>query len=397
MTDQELEALLDDLESDRTERKESISDGDKIRQAICAFANDLPNHQQPGVLFLGVDDRGDPVGLRVTDQLLQTLSSMRSDGNILPIPSMVVQKRTLKKKHVVVVAVQPSDSPPVKFKGNVWVRVGPRRAIASPDEERRLNEKRRHRDLPADIRPLESASLDSLDNLTFQQVYLPCAVSVEIMEQNQRSVEHQLVAAKFAHPGPSICPTVLGVLTIGKTPRDWIPGDYIQYVRIDGTTLGDPVQSARELDGPLSKLLMELNELLKINIQTAVDFTSGSVEVQRPDYPLVALQQIVRNAVLHRSYENTNAPVRLYWFKDRVEVQNPGGPYGQVTRANFGKPGAYDYRNPNLAAVMKELGYVQRFGMGIVLARQEMAKNGNPPPEFLVEDTHVAVILRRRS
>jgi len=88
--------------------------------------------------------------------------------------------------------------------------------------------------------------------------------------------------------------------------------------------------------------------------------------------------------------------VRLYWFNDRVEVHNPGGPYGQVTKRNFGRPGAYDYRNPNLAAVMKELGYVQRFGYGIVLARREMEKNGNPPPEFQVEDTHVAVILRRR-
>jgi ATP-dependent DNA helicase RecG len=79
-----------------------------------------------------------------------------------------------------------------------------------------------------------------------------------------------------------------------------------------------------------------------------------------------------------------------------VEVQNPGGPYGQVTCANFGMPGACDYRNPHLAAVMKDLGYVQRFGFGIALARREMEKNGNPPPEFQVEESHVAVILRRR-
>ena len=140
----------------------------------------------------------------------------------------------------------------------------------------------------------------------------------------------------------------------------------------------------------------ELDEILKINIQAAVDFTSGPTEVRNPDYPLAALQQIARNAILHRAYENTNAPVRLYWYRDRVEIQNPGGPYGQVTRSNFGQPGACDYRNPNLAVVMKDLGYVQRFGMGIAIARQEMSKNGNPPPEFQVEDSHIAVILRRR-
>jgi ATP-dependent DNA helicase RecG len=235
-----------------------------------------------------------------------------------------------------------------------------------------------------------------LDELLFLRVYVPASVSNEVLEQNERDAEHQLLAARFLHPGPQPCPTVLGLLAVGKSPTDWIPGDYVQFLRIDGTTLTDPVQSARELRGPLSEILAELDELLKINIQAMVDFTSGPIEVQRPDYPLVSLQQIVRNAVLHRSYENTNAPVRLFWFRDRVEVQNPGGPYGQVTRANFGTPGAYDYRNPNLAAVMKDLGYVQRFGMGIAMARHAMAINGNPAPEFQVEDTHVAVILRRR-
>ena len=397
MTDEELEVMLDDLESDRTERKESISDGDKMRQAICAFANDLPDHRRPGVLFIGVNDKGGPSGISIDEHLMQTLAAMRADGNILPLPSMTVQKRRLKGHEVAVVQVHPSDAPPVRYKGAVWVRVGSRRGTAGMDDERRLNEKRRSRDVPPDIRPVESASLDVLDDLLFQRVYIPSAVSREVLEQNARSVEHQLLAAKFAHPGSPICPTVLGVLTVGKSPTDWIPGDYVQFVRIDGTRLVDPVQSNREVRGPLSDLMTALDELLKVNIQETIDFTSASVAVRGPDYPLVALQQIARNAVLHRSYENTNAPVHLYWFRDRVEVHNPGGPFGQVTKENFGQPGAYDYRNPNLAAVMKEMDYVQRFGMGIAMARKAMEDNGNPPPEFQVEDAHVAVILRRHA
>ncbi|MBI4579877.1 MAG: putative DNA binding domain-containing protein [Planctomycetes bacterium] len=396
MTDSELADLLKNLESDRVERKESIADGARIRQAICAFANDLPNHNQPGVVFVGVRDDATCAHLSITDQLLQTLAGMRSDGNILPMPSMTVQKRTVGGCTLAVIEVQPADAPPVRHNGSTWGRVGPRRAIASAEEERRLNEKRRFKDLPVDVRPLPSAALDALDELLFRRVYLPAAVSPEVLHQNQRALEDQLLAARFAHPGPPVCASVLGVLTVGRNPTEWVPGAYVQFLRVDGMGLTDPVQSAREIRGPLPDLLTELDELLKVNIQASVSFTSGPVEVRSADYPLVALQQIVRNAVLHRSYENTHAPVRLYWFKDRVEVMNPGGPYGQVTRANFGEPGACDYRNPNLAAVMKELGYVQRFGVGIALARQEMAKNGNPPPEFLVEDSHVAVILRRR-
>ena len=94
-SDADLEALLTDLESDRSERKASISERDKIRQAICAFANDLPNHGKPGVVFIGANDNGTCANLPITDELLRTLADMRSDGNILPPPTMTVQKRTL--------------------------------------------------------------------------------------------------------------------------------------------------------------------------------------------------------------------------------------------------------------------------------------------------------------
>ncbi len=164
MTDAELEVLLDDIESGRAERKESPSDGDRMRQAICAFANDLPDHRKPGVLFVGVNDTGQPTGLKITDQLLQNLASMRGDGNILPFPSLDVQKRRLKGQDVAVVIVHPSSAPPVRFKGAVWIRSGPRRGNANPEDERRLNEKRRYRDLPRTYGQLPTQSLMRLTN-----------------------------------------------------------------------------------------------------------------------------------------------------------------------------------------------------------------------------------------
>ena len=134
MTDAELTGLLFDLESDRCERKESAGDGDKIRQAICAFANDLPNHNAPGVVFVGVRDNGTVAGLAVTDQLLLTLSNMKSDGNITPFPSLAVRKIRVGSDEVAAVIVEPSDAPPVRFKGRVSIRVGPRRDFATQEE-----------------------------------------------------------------------------------------------------------------------------------------------------------------------------------------------------------------------------------------------------------------------
>lgn len=395
MDDSQLETLLKDIESDRVERKASTSDKGKLCQAICAFANDLPNHQQPGVLFIGVNDDGSCANLSITDQLLLTLSNMRSDGNILPFPAITVQKRTLAGCELAAVIVEPSYAPPVRYDGRIWVRVGPRRATATAEEERRLSEKRRSRDLPFDIQSLPSGTLDDLNLTLFQQEYLPSTLPSDILEENQRTVEHQLASVRFISTLQSIQPTNLGILVVGKDPRQLIPGAYIQFLRIEGTELTDPIKDQKEIAGPLSMMLRVLDEILQSHISIASDITAQSVELQQPDYPLVALQQLARNAVLHRTYEGTYAPVRITWFSDRIEIQNPGGPFGQVNRQNFGLPGITDYRNPNLAEALKNLGYVQRFGMGIAIARNSLQKNGSPPPEFVVEDAHVLVIIRR--
>ncbi|MBI1879973.1 MAG: putative DNA binding domain-containing protein [Chloroflexi bacterium] len=398
MNNAELEILLNNLESDRIECKSSASEDakDQIRQAICAFANDLPNHRQPGVLFVGVNNDGNCANLPITDELLRTLANMRSDGNILPFPILTVQKKFLNGCELAVIIVEPADAPPVRYRGRVWVRVGTRRAIATMEEERRLSEKRRARDLPFDIWPVPSANLEDLDTDLFRRVYLPSTLPIEVLEQNQRPIEQQLTSMRFATVEPQTKPTILGTLVIGKDPREFVPGAYIQFLRLDGTVLTDPIKDQKELDGPLLDMLRILDETLQTHISVATDIMAQPVEIRHPDYPIVALQQLARNAILHRTYEGTNAPVRITWFNDRIEIQNPGGPFGQVNRQNFGQPGITDYRNPHLAEAMKNLNYVQRFGVGILLARRELEKNGNLPLEFVVEDAHILVIIRGR-
>jgi ATP-dependent DNA helicase RecG len=396
MDNEELKTLLNDLESDRTERKESISDRKKIRQAICAFANDMPNHAKPGVLFVGVKDDGSCAHLPVTDELLTTLSDIRSDGNILPLPSITVQKRKLGGCEMAIVVVEPSDFPPVRYEGRIWIRVGPRRAVATAEEERRLSEKRKSKELPYDLRPHESATESDLDGDLFHRVYLPTAVAAEVLEANQRTPTQQMISLRFLTAREPFVPTLVGLLAIGKTPTDHIPGAYLQFLRIEGEKLTDPIADQKRVDGPFPELLPKLDNLLSANIHFATDIRSNPTEIRHPDYPLDALQQLVRNAIMHRDYISSHAPVRITWFVDRVEIQNPGGPFGQVNKENFGA-GLTDYRNPNVAEVMKNLGFVQKFGLGIQIARQSLEANGNPPPEFQVEDTHVSVIVRRGS
>jgi ATP-dependent DNA helicase RecG len=390
-SDQELETMLGDLESDGAERKESFK-GDapaKVREAVCAFANDLPDHRRPGVIFIGARDDGSPAGLAVTDELLLQLADMKTDGNIVPPPTLTVEKRLLRGSEMAVVTVWPADSPPARFKGRIWIRVGPRRAIASAQDERILNEKRRHRDVHFDAQPLPAATLADLSRVRFEEDYLPSAFSGDVLAANERSYEQRLAATKMVLSTDLPTPTVAGILVLGIRPRDFIPGAYIQFLRVGGREWGDPIHDEAALDGSIGDLVRRVDEKLAAHNRTTVDFTSGPVESRSSTYPMAALQQLVRNAVMHRAYEGTNTPIRVYWFDDRIEIISPGGPYGIVTPESFGQPGVVDYRNPILAEAMRVLGLVQRFGFGIPTARRELREKGHPDPTFLVEPTRV--------
>lgn len=398
LTDQELLNLLEDIESDRAERKESFK-GDvpkKARQAVCAFANDLPGHNLPGVLFIGVKDNGEPSGTEVTDQLLMSLADMKTDGNILPMPVLSVEKRVLKGADVAVVTVLPSDMPPVKYDGRIWIRTGPRRALANEQEERILNERRRYKNLPFDIYPVPTAKLTDLSKSIFENEYLPQAFAEDVLEANGRSYEERLASCRMIVSPEETTPTVMGLLAIGKSPQDFLPGAYIQFLRIHGTELADPVIDEEEIGGGVVEMLRRAEEKLKAHNRTAIDITAAATHQIDIPYPQAALQQILYNAVLHRVYEGTNTPIRVYWFNDRIEINSPGGPYGNVTNENFGRPGITDYRNPNIADIMKTFGFVQSFGRGIATARRVMEVNGNPPPEFLANQSTVVCLLRRK-
>ncbi len=395
-SDAELERMLGDLESDRVERKQSFK-GDApttVREAVCAFANDLAGHDSAGVVFIGAKDDGEVVDdFVVSDELLVQLADIKSDGNITPPPTMLVEKRRLFDCDLAVITVMPSDSPPVRLKGRIHVRWGPRRGIASAQDERILNERRRFGDRPYDVRPLRGATLDDLDRLRFEQEYLPSVVARDVIAANDRSYEQKLAATKLIASVSDQTPTVLGILVIGRSPVDWLPGAYTQFLRVGGTDLTASVLDEDLIYGTVADQIRKLEEKLHAHNQVAVRFADREQELREETYPMEALRQLVRNAQMHRSFEATHAPVRVYWFDDRIEIHNPGGPFGSVTLGNFGQLGIADYRNPNLAESMRALGYVQRFGAGIAIARRALGGR----LRFEVQPGFVAAIVAKGS
>ena len=158
-----IQELLHSTETYRIERTISTGNMDKFCEAICAFANDLPDSRKKGYLLIGAYDDGRLSGLKVDDALLKKIAAIRSDGNILPLPVMTVDKVEFPEGDLLVAEVSPSLLPPVRYRGRTFIRIGPRRDIASEAEERLLTERRTAYMATFDATPCLGATLEDLD------------------------------------------------------------------------------------------------------------------------------------------------------------------------------------------------------------------------------------------
>lgn len=395
--DAELERLAVGSVSYRVARKRSAARLKEIRKNICALANDLPGYGEAGVLLIGVDDDGAPVAPSahpdLGDRTLQRLADLGRDGSVLPLPTLVVQKRLLAGREIVVVLVEPSDHPPVRAFGTAWVRVGPTVCVANPDEERLLRE-RRVRELPFDMRPARGATLSDLDEDYLRNHYLPQAVAPEILEQDDRPLAVRLRSLRLLR-GDDHTPVWGSLLAFARSPREWLPGAAVQFLRSDGEGGAATTSHRNLIEGRLSEVLRELEKRLELAVTVEPPNAAGERGTRRPDYPIEALRQLARNALMHRSYE-TNAPVRVCFYGDRVEFHSPGRPYGGVHEGNLGR-GMTAYRNPLVAEIMVRLGFGKRFGVGIPVICRELQWNGNPAPEFRFSRLGVKAIVRAAS
>jgi ATP-dependent DNA helicase RecG len=392
MDEQELRALIASHEADRVELTISTANTDKFSEAVCAFSNDLPGHRLPGYLVIGVNDARAIAGIEVTDELLRNLGALRDTGNIQPLPTISVEKVVTADGEVAIVTVQPSPLPPVRYKGRICIRIGPRRGYATEHEERLLIERRVSHAKTFDAQPALGSTIADLSLSLFLIEYRTQAIAPEVIEENHRAEDEQLASLRFFDLRNG-CPTNAGILLFGLDVRNWLPGAYIQFLRVDGDSLAADIVNDREISGDLLSVLRELLALVDAQLEQFPVATTTFRERNVEAYPRVAVRELLMNAVMHRDYGST-APLRITWLADRVEIQSPGGLYGEASPQNF--PRQTSYRNPVVAEALKALGYVNRYGRGVLRAQEALAANGSPPAEFQFDAGYVLATIRRR-
>lgn len=395
VSDAELEALIARDETSRLELKRQWRNAkDDVCEDICAYSNDLGASGQPGFVIIGMGSDGTCAELPIDEALLRDIAQIRLNGNIVPFPDMTVERRRLAGCEVAVIEVGPHRYPPVRYEGRVWVRTGPVRHKASPAEEIRLAERRRGGDLPFVLRPAEGTDLSDLDLTYCEEAFVPRAISPDVLAANDRSL-HQRLASLRLLTADAAMPTYGGLLLAGFDPAVHVPGARIEFRRFEGTDRAGVIRAQHEPAGGLLRVFEQVEELLPLYIEVRSAPGEGLRRMDSPSYPAWALREYVFNALTHRNYEGTAAPVRVDWYDDRVEVLSPGGLFGHVTKDNFRR--VNDYRNELLAGAARTMGWVEKAGSGIVRAEKLLAENGNPPPDYAFEPEYVLVTIGRPS
>lgn len=174
-------------------------------------------------------------------------------------------------------------------------------------------------------------------------------------------------------------PTYAGILLFGKEVGSQVRGVEITAVRFAGETMSDAF-TRQDLIGTLPQQIRRAELFLRDHLQKAVNLQDTMQRAERYEYPIEAARELVVNAVAHRDYSISGDGIRLYLFKDRLEITSPGRLPGPVTVSNIVEERFS--RNPAIVQVLADLGFIERLGYGVDRVIELMRQQGLRPPEF---------------
>ncbi len=187
-----------------------------------------------------------------------------------------------------------------------------------------------------------------------------------------------------------------GILLFAEYPAAFLPRAGVRLLRYEGTALqtGPRMNLVKDvtLELPLPRLIEEAQRAIAAQLRDFTRLGPRGLFETVPEYPPFAWQEALVNAVCHRAYSIAGSQVEVRLFDDRMEVESPGRLPGLVRLANLRR--SHYSRNPRIARVLTEIGFVRELGEGIDRMIDEMSAFGLQEPEFREEGYSVVVTLR---
>ena len=360
--------LLSQSEGKTLEFKRDLSSPKPLLKTLVAFANTAG-----GKLIIGINDNRQIVGVENPFDEEERLCSLIADS-ISPRLVPNVEMLTLEGKTLLLVEVFLSSSRPhyLKAEGTesgVYVRLGSTNRQAD-------------RELIAELRrSAEGVSFDEMPmpDLTIENLDLKSAR--ELFGSQHELNEKELISLKIiTRQQGRLVPTKGAVILFGRERNSYFPDAWVQCGRFIGKDKAD-IFDHTDIYDHLPQALENIMLFLKKHAMRGADFS----EFRRKDVwsiPITILREAIINALVHTDYSQRGAPIRISFFDDRIEIENPGILLPGMTIEDM-KQGISKIRNPVIARVFRELNLIEQWGSGIRRIFKEAHEQGLSEPQII--------------
>lgn len=384
-----MEEIINQPESHLLEFKQEMPDPDTLAKELVAFSN-----TKGGKIIIGVTDRErEIIGLNMEQDIEEFVMNVASN-NCHPIISPLVEFYTIRGKTICVIEIFPGKLKPyfVTKKGpekGVYLRIGSTNRLADANWINELS--RQSRNITYDRIEVVEAAIEDFDyeKINLYQKRKKKRLGSPIEEITPEYLEKIGFLKRFN--GRRV-PTIGGLLLMGKNPQALtsLPRAVVKCARFKGKEKGVFIDQT-SVEGSLYQQIDETVHFIAKNIRLG-GVIKGLLRHDIYEYPIEVLREAITNAVAHRDYFLADSKaIYVAIFDDRIEITSPGLlPIG-VEIENLGKQ--QKTRNPLLAKILFEMGYMDEWGQGINKMRTLMKENNLPEPVFSEEIDEFKVIL----
>ncbi len=187
--------------------------------------------------------------------------------------------------------------------------------------------------------------------------------------------------------GRVVKPTIAGLLVFGKYPQEFFPQLMITFVQYYGVTEGERAPRGerfvdnQRFEGAIPKMVDQAERYI-LGAMRKSGLVDGLIRRDILEYPPEALREAIANAVAHRDYSSfvRGSYIQIRMFADRLEVQSPGGLFGNVTVENI--EDEHSTRNSRLMRIMEDMRIVENRGSGIRAMLQALRDANMEHPRF---------------
>ena len=353
----ELLKIIEKGEDSLHQFKSNITNPESLASELVAFSNALG-----GMIIIGVDDFCKISGLTSDDvQRINQMISNVSSQHIHPPINPFTENILTDQGHVLIVNIQAGLNKPYQDKNSIfWVKFGSdKRKTNSREELQRMFQESNI--IHADAMPVDNTSIEDINIDYFKKFYLK--KFEDTLELNDVNLEKLLENMNLMKNGKL---SIAGVLLFAKNPEFKLPLFIVNAIYYNSNEVSDDeYNDNKNIEGNLQDVFRETVKFIRSNLH----YIQGGQSVNSigiPEIPLIAVEEIVANALIHRNYFISSS-IKVFIFRNRVEVISPGHLPNQLTIENI-KNGNSNPRNPILSSYGNYLITYRGVGTGIIRA-----------------------------